>query len=68
MFEKVSRSLKYDSNFFLSTNIYNIYIIWTPALITLPMLVLRVRGNKMCGSLDSGSNSSLELVAKNRAI
>ena len=32
MFEKVSRSLKYDTNFFSSTNIY----IWTPQPITLP--------------------------------
>ena len=34
MFEKVSRSLKYDSNIFSTTDIY-IYI-WTPRSITLP--------------------------------
>ena len=36
-FEKVSQSLKYDSNFFLVHKYINIYIaIWTPTLITLP--------------------------------
>ena len=37
-FEKVSRSLKYDSNFFFDhRHIYiYIYIIWTPRPITLP--------------------------------
>ena len=38
MFEKVSRLLKYDSNFFLSTNIYTHTYIWTLALITLSRL------------------------------
>ena len=37
MFEKVSRSLKYDSNIFFVHNIYNIYI-RTPDPITLPRL------------------------------
>ena len=39
MFEKVSRSLKYDSNFFPTTNIY-IFDHFTP-------LALRVRGKKV---------------------
>ena len=43
MFEKVSRYLKYDSNIFLSINIYYIYMDTTTNHFT--PLALRVRGN-----------------------
>ena len=47
MFEKVSRSLKYDSNIFSvhKHNIYNIYYMDTTTNHFTP-LALRVRGNK----------------------
>ena len=46
-FEKVSRSLKYDANFFLFTNIYiYIYIYMDTTTDHFTPLALRVRGNK----------------------
>ena len=45
MFEKLSRSLKYDSIFLVHKHMYYIYI-WTPTPITLPPLALRMRCNE----------------------
>ena len=55
MFEKVSRSLKYDSNIFSSTNIY---MDTSPDHFT--PFTLRVRGNKLssgCGKVANNYNN-----------
>ena len=44
-FEKVSRSLKYDSNFFSTTDIYILYIYTDTTVDHFTPLALRVRGN-----------------------
>ena len=50
MFEKVSRSLKYDSNFFFVHKHINIYMDTSPDHFT--TLALRVRGKKLKNKLE----------------
>ena len=48
MFEKVSRSLKYDSNFFFDHRHIYIYIYMDTTVDHFTPLALRVRGNDVC--------------------
>ena len=59
MFEKVRRSLKYNSIFFLSTNIY---IQWTPIPITLPRLRCACRINIISHLIPTPKTSSVRYL------
>ena len=62
MFEKVSRSLKYDSNIFSTTDIY-IYIYMDTTVDHFTPLALRVRGKK-CAIGETECNEILSLYLR----